>query len=820
MNEAQQCIEEITDSRFYKTNTWDTSNLFQVEDSICQLPQELFDLSDLGDILSVGSWNNYLSEEERQYLSDYLPAVDTESFQRTLKEIFGGQNMYFGNPVKVLWQQLKEGQCNLEAVRARKALILLQRKEYYHNLRTYHDGMVKYLRQMRDLWMSDPEANFLEKIKHQQVCKTSEEPYKARKLSKDRSKVDFQSRSVPLVDGGMPVSGSSLRAPLYGFSEESVLVQGLGSEKSFKPLSSRRRASPGLRDSVNVHSDQLAKGSRSKDAVSPKNGAWRKDLCLKRKSNVLENPEFLIKHSRFVKNLEDSDFLKGQHASNKRLGIRTSSMIVQKIDDHANVYNNTSSKQVSPCYDQNRSNSYSTISRSGESTSVSPVDSGFSFSILRFLSAVRASLVEGASWDDGYEGLLFKEIVAKVKACPGDLRVIKIESPVDCLVRGVLKVLSTVLREISMDGCQPFVSYDKFSKKWLWIGPMPGLRCTFKESDVQSVSRVWGVSPAVLEKIQSMFEKWLKSKESTLLQLWQLSQLSMPVFSVFPDERERFRDLKSQKSPITIPPSSYDMRTLFQKEELVRYNTLEIAFRYTTADGRKSTVAPLRKLGGKSKGKARDHFMLKADRPSHITILCLVRDAAARLPQSIGTRGDVCILLRDSQFIENVSESQLSHVVSGALDRLHQERDPCVRFDQDKKLWLYLHGDREEEDFEEGGTTSIRSLKRSKGGSGHPSVSPMHRDRLHDIMSDPEQDSGSISGSVCGKGSSSPELLDGNHHIGYRSVLVPRDASRKVKESSSSLPELQPLESFCGAMQRHQMGWEMYRTGRELSITQ
>jgi len=40
-----------------------------------------------------------------------------------------------------------------------------------------------------------------------------------------------------------------------------------------------------------------------------------------------------------------------------------------------------------------------------------------------------------------------------------------------------------------------------------------------------------------------------------------------------------------------------------------------------------------------------------------------------------------------------VKESKMSQVVSGALDRLHYENDPCVKFDSDKKLWTYLHLD-------------------------------------------------------------------------------------------------------------------------------
>ncbi|KAH8024585.1 hypothetical protein HPB51_025570 [Rhipicephalus microplus] len=38
-------------------------------------------------------------------------------------------------------------------------------------------------------------------------------------------------------------------------------------------------------------------------------------------------------------------------------------------------------------------------------------------------------------------------------------------------------------------------------------------------------------------------------------------------------------------------------------------------------------------------------------------------------------------------------------VVSGALDRLHYEKDPCVKYDVNRKLWIYLHRCRTEEEF-------------------------------------------------------------------------------------------------------------------------
>ncbi len=41
-----------------------------------------------------------------------------------------------------------------------------------------------------------------------------------------------------------------------------------------------------------------------------------------------------------------------------------------------------------------------------------------------------------------------------------------------------------------------------------------------------------------------------------------------------------------------------------------------------------------------------------------------------------------------------IEMQSLNSIVSGALDRLHYENDPCVKYDSDKKLWIYLHKNR------------------------------------------------------------------------------------------------------------------------------
>lgn len=136
----------------------------------------------------------------------------------------------------------------------------------------------------------------------------------------------------------------------------------------------------------------------------------------------------------------------------------------------------------------------------------------------------------------------------------------------------------------------------------------------------------------------------------------------------------------------------------FRAQENERYSNPTRPYTYICADGSKGIVAPVsKKVSFTSATKPRDHFLLKTERPPYITILCLVRDAASRLPNGFGTRADICELLKESQYInEHVPDDKLSNIVSGALDRLHYEDDACVKYDPEKKLWIYLHKGRTE----------------------------------------------------------------------------------------------------------------------------
>ena len=101
--------------------------------------------------------------------------------------------------------------------------------------------------------------------------------------------------------------------------------------------------------------------------------------------------------------------------------------------------------------------------------------------------------------------------------------------------------------------------------------------------------------------------------------------------------------------------------------------------------------------------KVKPHPLLVSNRPAFVTFIVLVQDALARLPNGVGTKTDICMLVKDSQYVNQDAVVEgwnaLTAVVSGALDRLQGEYDPPCKYMSDKKAWRYLHMGRSEEEF-------------------------------------------------------------------------------------------------------------------------
>lgn len=125
---------------------------------------------------------------------------------------------------------------------------------------------------------------------------------------------------------------------------------------------------------------------------------------------------------------------------------------------------------------------------------------------------------------------------------------------------------------------------------------------------------------------------------------------------------ERFKNLKMNKNQLTIKPRTKEELIEFHTQELERYKFPHLPWAYNNPDGTVSVVSPVqKKIPTGTASKPRDHVMLKSDRPAYVTILCLARDAASRLPDGVGTRADICDLLKDSQYInERLSDAQVN----------------------------------------------------------------------------------------------------------------------------------------------------------------
>ncbi|KAL4658599.1 nuclear factor related to kappa-B-binding protein isoform X3 [Arapaima gigas] len=241
-------------------------------------------------------------------------------------------------------------------------------------------------------------------------------------------------------------------------------------------------------------------------------------------------------------------------------------------------------------------------------------------------------------------------------------------------------------------GFSPLVEYQEHTQQWKWLSPSQDC-----EKDLSALCQLW------LEAKDQVVVKQ-ESEEA--------AELTPPAPRVWTD--------------YVVRPSTGEERHFFQEQEQQRYDQPHKAFTFRM-HGFESVVGPVKGVFDKetSLNKAREHSLLRSDRPAYVTILSLVRDAAARLPNGEGTRAEICELLKDSQFLApDVTSAQVNTVVSGALDRLHYEKDPCVKYDIGRKLWIYLHRDRSQEEFERIHQAQAAAAKAKKALQQKPKPAP------------------------------------------------------------------------------------------------
>jgi len=244
-----------------------------------------------------------------------------------------------------------------------------------------------------------------------------------------------------------------------------------------------------------------------------------------------------------------------------------------------------------------------------------------------------------------------------------------------------------------------------------------------------------------------------------------------------------------------VKPSTLQERTHFQEEERTRYANPGEPFRWTCHDYT-AVVGPVKgsssaPLSGQLKPK--NHVMLVLDRPSAVTMLTLVRDAVSRMPNGEGTRTDIVELLKDSQYlVPGFDTTGLTTTVSGALDRLQNEPDAPVKYDSNRKIWIYLHRARSVADFlratQDLSTKQPRQRQKRKfkldssnsegyselGGRGGPSI---------------------LETALAGVGLSSPERLPSSPPMTIMKQATPPPISEIANSSQSSPTKGPPVKN-------------------------
>ncbi|KDO45993.1 hypothetical protein CISIN_1g002232mg [Citrus sinensis] len=128
------------------------------------VPQEIFELENLTEVLSYEVWQTQLSEEERNYLKQFLPSA--QNAEQVVEALLAGENFHFGSPFLKWGASLCSGNFHPDAVLHKERSLKADKKAYFLELQKYHNDILEYLQKLKQRWESckDPENEILPKI--------------------------------------------------------------------------------------------------------------------------------------------------------------------------------------------------------------------------------------------------------------------------------------------------------------------------------------------------------------------------------------------------------------------------------------------------------------------------------------------------------------------------------------------------------------------------------------------------------------------------------------------------------------------------------
>uniref|UniRef100_A0ABI7YBR8 DEUBAD domain-containing protein n=1 Tax=Felis catus TaxID=9685 RepID=A0ABI7YBR8_FELCA len=623
------------------------------------LPEDLLEDPEIFfDVVSLSTWQEVLSESQREHLQQFLPHFPEDSLEQQnqlVLALFSGENFRFGNPLHIAQKLFRDGHFNPEVVKYRQLCFKSQYKRYLTSQQQYFHRLLKQILASRNDLLemarrSGPALPFRQKrpspsrTPEEREWRTQQRYLKVlREVKEECGDTDLSSDEEDL-SSWLPSSPARSPSPAVPLRVVPTL-----STTDMKTADKIELGDSDLKIMLKKHHEKrkhqpdhpdLLTGDLTLNDIMTRVNAGRKgslaalyDLAVLKKK-VKEKEEKKKKKIKLIKS-EAEDLAEPLSSADgiPPLSQAPSPLAIPAIKEEP-------LEDLKPCLGINEISS-----------------SFFSLLLEILLLEGQASLPMLEERVLDWQSSPASSLNSWFSAAPNWAE----------LVLPALQYLAGESRAVP-SSFSPFVEFKEKTQQWKLLG---------QSQDNE-------------KELAALFQLWLETKDQAFCK--QENEDSSDATTPVPRVRTDY----------VVRPSTGEEKRVFQEQERYRYSQPHKAFTFRM-HGFESVVGPVKGVFDKetSLNKAREHSLLRSDRPAYVTILSLVRDAAARLPNGEGTRAEICELLKDSQFLApDVTSTQVNTVVSGALDRLHYEKDPCVKYDIGRKLWIYLHRDRSEEEFE------------------------------------------------------------------------------------------------------------------------
>ncbi|XP_053449545.1 nuclear factor related to kappa-B-binding protein isoform X2 [Nycticebus coucang] len=623
------------------------------------LPEDLLEDPEIFfDVVSLSTWQEVLSDSQREHLQQFLPHFPEDSIDQQnelILALFSGENFRFGNPLHIAQKLFRDGHFNPEVVKYRQLCFKSQYKRYLSSQQQYFHRLLKQILASR--------SDLLEMARQSGPALSFQQKRPSPSRTPEEREWRTQQRYLKVLREVKEECGDTALS-----SDEEDLSSWLPSSPARSPSPAvPLRVVPTLSTTDMKTADKIELGDSDLKIMLKKHHEKRK--------HQPDHPDLL------TEDLTLSDIMTRVNAGRK--------------GSLAALYDLAVLKKKVKEKEEKKKKKIKMIKSETEDLSEPLSSTEGAASLSQAPSPLAASAVKEEPLEDLKPCLGINEISSSFFSLLLEILLLESQASLPMLEERVLDWQSSPASSLN--------SWFSAAPSWAEL-VSPALQYLAGESravpssfspfvEFKEKTQQWkllGQSQDNEKELAALFQLWLETKDQAFCkpENEDSSDATTPVPRV--------------RTDYVVRPSTGEEKRVFQEQERYRYSQPHKAFTFRM-HGFESVVGPVKGVFDKetSLNKAREHSLLRSDRPAYVTILSLVRDAAARLPNGEGTRAEICELLKDSQFLApDVTSTQVNTVVSGALDRLHYEKDPCVKYDIGRKLWIYLHRDRSEEEFE------------------------------------------------------------------------------------------------------------------------